>query len=105
MLEETFVCGLLVQQDDQVPVARPADLGLNTEYNEFCEKLQGAHDNDFEYGTPPLTIPSGLAEEVRSPAEVDEWDAEQIGLSDSVSFVAEGSARKHVDRWREVCGM
>lgn len=50
-------------------------------------------------------VPSDAAEELRSPAEVDEWDAEEVGISDSVSLVAEGSERKRIDRWRQLCGM
>lgn len=50
-------------------------------------------------------IPGDAAEEVRSPAEVDQWDAEEVGISDSVSMVAEGSERRRIDRWRELCGM
>ena len=50
-------------------------------------------------------IPGDAAEGIRSPAEVDEWDAEEVGISDSVSLVAEGSERRRIDRWRPLCGV
>ncbi|MCJ1369659.1 hypothetical protein MMC20_000871 [Loxospora ochrophaea] len=33
----------------------------------------------------------------------DEWEAREIGLSDSISCVEEGSARLRIDRWHEKC--
>jgi hypothetical protein len=35
--------------------------------------------------------------------EADEWDAEEVGISDSVSLVAEGRQRSRIDRWQDVC--
>jgi len=35
----------------------------------------------------------------------DNWDAESIGISDSISMVAEGRRRVKIDRWRETCGL
>ena len=40
---------------------------------------------------------------VRSGSESDEWEAEEVGISDSVSLVAEGRKRARIDRWREKC--
>lgn len=50
-------------------------------------------------------IPGDAAVELRSPAEVDEWDADEVGISDSVSVVAEGSERRRIDHWRQLCGV
>jgi hypothetical protein len=35
--------------------------------------------------------------------EADEWDAEEVGISDSVSLVAEGRQRSRIDRWHDSC--
>jgi len=35
--------------------------------------------------------------------EIDDWEAESIGPSDSLSVVASGRQRLHIDRWRSVC--
>ena len=53
-------------------------------------------------------VPEGV--EVGSPSfgdggrsESDEWEAEEVEISDSVSLVAEGRKRARIDRWREKC--
>lgn len=53
-------------------------------------------------------VPEGV--EVGSPSfgdggrsESDEWEAEEVGISDSVSLVAEGRERARIDRWRKAC--
>jgi hypothetical protein len=35
--------------------------------------------------------------------KADEWDAEEVGISDSVSLVAEGRQRSRIDRWQDAC--
>jgi hypothetical protein len=35
--------------------------------------------------------------------EADEWDAEEVGISDSVSLVAGGRQRSRIDRWQDAC--
>lgn len=35
--------------------------------------------------------------------DVDDWEDESIGPSDSLSVVASGRQRSHIDRWRSVC--
>ena len=35
--------------------------------------------------------------------EADEWDAEEVGVSDFVSLVAEGRQRSRIDRWQDAC--
>lgn len=44
---------------------------------------------------------SDEARETRGDA--DEWEAEEVGISDSVSLVAEGKERARIDRWRKAC--
>jgi len=53
-------------------------------------------------------VPEGV--EVGSPSfgdgarsDADEWEAEEVGISDSVSLVAEGRERARIDRWRKAC--
>jgi hypothetical protein len=53
-------------------------------------------------------VPEGV--EVGSPSfgdggrsQSDEWEAEEVGISDSVSLVAEGRERARIDRWRKAC--
>lgn len=43
-------------------------------------------------------------EELEEPQEPDDWDAQTVGLSDSVSVVDYSRNRKRIDRWREMCG-
>lgn len=35
----------------------------------------------------------------------DEWDAETVDISDSISLVDRGRNRRRIDRWREICGV
>lgn len=53
-------------------------------------------------------VPEGV--EVGSPSfgdgarsDTEEWEAEEVGISDSVSLVAEGRERARIDRWRKAC--
>lgn len=34
----------------------------------------------------------------------DEWEADEVQVSDSVSVVAEGTERRRIDKWRKTCG-
>jgi hypothetical protein len=45
---------------------------------------------------------TGSVEE-ESQLESDEWDAEEVGISGSVSLVAEGRQRSRIDRWQDAC--
>ncbi|KAI7566014.1 hypothetical protein KC343_g6108 [Hortaea werneckii] len=38
----------------------------------------------------------------RSDADIDEWETRTIGISDSVSLVAEGSVRRRIDKWNRI---
>ncbi|GAB1732294.1 hypothetical protein NU195Hw_g112t1 [Hortaea werneckii] len=38
----------------------------------------------------------------RSDADVDEWETRTVGISDSVSLVAEGSVRRRIDKWNRI---
>jgi hypothetical protein len=53
-------------------------------------------------------VPQGV--QVGSPSfgdgarsDTEEWEAEEVGISDSVSLVAEGRERARIDRWRKAC--
>ena len=35
----------------------------------------------------------------------DEWDAETVEISDSISLVDQGRNRRKIDRWRKICGL
>ncbi|KAM0709509.1 hypothetical protein Q7P35_003548 [Cladosporium inversicolor] len=101
-----------------------AGVPLPFEDNEtVCEAMD--EDEGFEYtiskeqelvaSVPSPTVrrwldkvPEGM--EVGSPSfgdggrsESDEWEAEEVGISDSVSLVAEGRERARIDRWRQAC--
>ncbi|KAI6813765.1 hypothetical protein KC342_g16692 [Hortaea werneckii] len=39
---------------------------------------------------------------LRSDADVDEWETRTVGISDSVSLVAEGSVRRRIDKWNRI---
>ncbi|KAI6904228.1 hypothetical protein KC318_g10516 [Hortaea werneckii] len=39
---------------------------------------------------------------LRSDADVDEWETQTVGISDSVSLVAEGSVRRRIDKWNRI---
>ncbi|KAI6821344.1 hypothetical protein KC340_g12972 [Hortaea werneckii] len=39
---------------------------------------------------------------LRSDADVDEWETRTVGISDSVSLVAEGSVRRRIDEWNRI---
>ena len=41
--------------------------------------------------------------EVLDVVQGDEWDAETVEISDSISLVETGRGRKRIDRWREIC--
>ncbi|KAK4549444.1 hypothetical protein LTR36_006441 [Oleoguttula mirabilis] len=48
----------------------------------------------------------GVSDEItEEPAEaaIDDWDAESVDISDSASMVADGPARKRIDKWRAAC--
>ena len=51
------------------------------------------------------TIVGSGPEELDEPPEPDDWDAETVGISDSVSVVDHSRNRKRIDRWREMCGL
>lgn len=51
------------------------------------------------------TIPADAGSSCTDEADVDEWDAESPGLSDSVSVVAEGRERRRIDKWRRLVGL
>ncbi|KAI7486502.1 hypothetical protein KC351_g3288 [Hortaea werneckii] len=38
----------------------------------------------------------------QSDADVDEWETRTVGISDSVSLVAEGSVRRRIDKWNRI---
>lgn len=50
-----------------------------------------------------LVSPSFPAPSEESAA--DDWEADEVGLSDSASVVAEGAERRRIDKWRKVCGL
>lgn len=54
--------------------------------------------NDNVDGSGPEEL-----EELEEPQEPDDWDAQTVGISDSVSVVDYSRNRKRIDRWREMC--
>ncbi|KAK3055554.1 hypothetical protein LTR09_003474 [Extremus antarcticus] len=49
-----------------------------------------------ELASPSYHEPGGLP---------DDWDAEEADISDSRSLVAEGSDRRRIEKWRQICGL
>lgn len=50
----------------------------------------------------PEGVEAGIADD-EAEAEADDWEADEVGISDSVSLVAEGRERARIDRWRRAC--
>lgn len=47
-------------------------------------------------------VPEEDTEEL-AQADIDDWEAESVDISDSMSMVTDGPARKRIDRWRAAC--
>ena len=41
----------------------------------------------------------------RMDVDLDEWDADTVGLSESCSMIDDSSRRAKIDEWREMCGL
>lgn len=50
-------------------------------------------------------IPEQASPTSNDEVEMDDWETQTVGLSDSVSLVAEGTERRRIDKWRRVCGL
>ena len=44
-------------------------------------------------------------DQTRMDVDVDEWDADTVGLSESCSMIDDSSRRAKIDEWREMCGL
>lgn len=63
--------------------------------------MQAAVDRTFiEYWSDNI-VGFGL-EELEEPREPDDWDAETVGISESVSVIDHSRNRKRIDRWRKM---
>ena len=70
-------------------------------------------EQEYIASVPSPKVKNWLSEipELASPSfnerfeEGDEWEAKDVGISDSVSVVAEGNERRRIDKWRKVCGL
>ncbi|KAK6388791.1 hypothetical protein LTR65_007270 [Meristemomyces frigidus] len=50
-------------------------------------------------------IPDQASPTSNNEVDVDEWDTQTVGISDSVSLVAEGPDRRRIEKWRRICGL
>jgi len=44
-------------------------------------------------------------DDVNHEADIEDWDARSVDIEDSSSVVAEGTSRRRIDRWRNICGL
>ncbi|KAK3112385.1 hypothetical protein LTR53_011403 [Teratosphaeriaceae sp. CCFEE 6253] len=63
------------------------------------EKVRGWFD-----GLPDLVNMIPIEDDADSDVDVEGWDARSVDVEDSASFVAEGTARRKIDKWRQTCG-
>lgn len=60
---------------------------------------------------PKIASWLGEVDELVSPSfndhaeSADDWPTKDVDISDSRSLVAEGSDRKRMDKWRQICGL
>ncbi|KAK3073720.1 hypothetical protein LTR53_004417 [Teratosphaeriaceae sp. CCFEE 6253] len=45
-----------------------------------------------------------IEDDADSDVDVEGWEARSVDVEDSASFVAEGTARRKIDKWRQTCG-
>lgn len=59
---------------------------------------------DWVSGIPEVASPS--FHEQQASSDADEWEGDEIQISDSVSMVAQDAGdRKRIDKWKRVCGI
>ena len=49
------------------------------------------------------SLPEGHEDDARSDTEVDEWEATSVEISDTASMVAQGRAKRRIEKWRAYC--
>ena len=93
------------------------DLTTDDQASGFLDNVADGYRVSFEQehmaSVPLPTVNKWLTNiaEAASPSfndrseDSDEWEAEDVGISDSVSVVAEGPERRRIDKRRKVCGL
>ena len=68
--------------------------------------MRAAVDSTFIQSWNDDIVSSGPEEleELEEPEDPEDWDAQTVGISDSVSVVDRSRNRRRIDRWREMCG-
>ncbi|SMR51184.1 unnamed protein product [Zymoseptoria tritici ST99CH_1E4] len=114
----------LIEAEDAVEQAKIAarEAGLPCEDDRqsscFADDADDGPDGPFRSGDPDTSehvaaeprvldwfdslVEAGDAE-FMGAAEVDDWDYSEAGMSDSLSMVAQGSDRRRIDKWQQVC--
>lgn len=88
--QEDAASGFLDDVEDGYRVSFEAELAESVP----AEKLDG-----WLSGIPDVASPNE-----RTHAEVDEWETQTVGISDSISCVAQEVERRRIDKWRSGCG-
>ena len=94
-----------------------ADIAEQDQESGFVSNFEDGYRTSFEQeqiaSVPLPKVENWLSSvpEATSPSfndreeDGDEWEADDVEISDSVSLVAEGAERRRIDKWRQVCGL
>ncbi|KAK5000677.1 hypothetical protein LTR66_000524 [Elasticomyces elasticus] len=80
-------------------------------FSEYPDDELGSEDDPTSPGLGDILIverwrkavPEDADAEFVAEPEIDDWNAGEVDISDSLSAVAEDSERKRIDRWRDAC--
>ena len=98
-------------------IAAGVELAEDDKASGFIDDVADGYRMSFEKelvaSVPSATVKNWLSDipDLASPSfndrvdQTDDWEAEDVKISDSVSMVAEGAERRRIDKWREVCGL
>ena len=65
---------------------------------EMDTRIEGWRDGMGSAGGNPV-------DQTRMDVDLDEWDADTVGLSESCSMIDDSSRRAKIDEWRKMCGL
>ncbi|KAK5125486.1 hypothetical protein LTR85_000596 [Meristemomyces frigidus] len=97
-------------------LAAGIEVGAEDQTSGFVDNLEDGYRVSFEHDQivsvpePKVSkwlsnIPDQASPTSPDMVEVDEWDTQTVGISDSVSLVAEGPDRRRIEKWRRICGL
>jgi hypothetical protein len=96
-------CGMDIPMDDQTSdFVQGGDNGYRLSFEQtMMGTVESPTIRTWADAIPDLASPS-FNDRVE---EADEWEAEDVEISDSVSLVAEGADRRRIEKWRQICGL